>query len=216
MSNRIHILISAALLYGLCSSSSVAAEPSAEEWLEVGNHYWQQNDPQRAISAWSAAIEQNPELATAYFNRCIAQARLNDLRAALNDCTQAFMIDPQYASAWYYRGVLRSERLGDDAGSIADFDRALAIQPDLANAYFKRGNARLRSGDPAGAMQDYSKAIELQPGDADAHYNLGVLYAQKNDVAQAKRHFKIAAQLHGEQGNAEGKQRARQALDSFY
>ncbi|NHN36236.1 tetratricopeptide repeat protein [Pseudomaricurvus alcaniphilus] len=204
------------LLCGALLTSALAqAQPTAEEWLEVGNHFWSKGNTEQAIQAWSEAIQQDPKLATAHFNRCLGYARVDDVRAALNDCTRAFMLDPNYAAAYYYRGLLRSERLGDDRGSIADFDQALRLQPGMAAAYFKRGNARQRAGDPAGAIQDYQRAIELQPGDAEAYFNLGVVHAQQRATQAAKKALQQAANLYRQQGNQRGQKRALQALQSL-
>ena len=103
---------------------------------------------------------------------------------AIADYTQAITINPQYADAYYNRGVAKSA-LGDKAGAIADYNQAITINPQDAKTYYNRGNAKFVLGDKAGAIADYNQAITINPQYADAYNNRGNAKSELGDKAGA-------------------------------
>jgi tetratricopeptide (TPR) repeat protein len=80
-----------------------------------------------------------------------------DYQGAVAAFTQAIMLNPNDAQAYYNRGIARSS-LGDKQGEIADYNQALRINPNYAKAYYNRGVARSDLGDKQGAVADYDQA----------------------------------------------------------
>ena len=66
-------------------------------------------------------------------------------------------INPNHASAYYNRGLIRS-KLEDKQSAIADYTETVRINPNHAKAYKSRGNARSNFGDWQGAIGDYDRA----------------------------------------------------------
>jgi len=98
-----------------------------------------------------------------------------DYSKSLQYLTEAIRIDPNYAAAYYARG-LAYNNLGEYEKAIEDYTEAIRIDPNYAAAYFIRGltSEKVRS---FGELEDYTEAIRLDPNYADAYYARGIRYA---------------------------------------
>ena len=67
-----------------------------------------------------------PQLASAYYNRGIAKAKLKDYQGAIADFSKAIQLDPQLASAYYNRGIAK-QIVNDLDGACADWRKAAAL-----------------------------------------------------------------------------------------
>ena len=89
-----------------------------------------------------------------------------DLDKAIAEFNQAIRINPQYALAYFRRGIAYS-RKGDYARAIADFDRALQLSPDDSPnrplIHFERGMAYYRTEDFNRAVTDLEAAVRINP-----------------------------------------------------
>jgi len=91
-----------------------------------------------------------------------------DYETAIQEFTQAIEADPEFAEAYYLRGLVYAE---DDqlAAAEADLSQAIALQPDLVEAYYERGYLYLYDLErPEDALADYTAAIELDSDFAEA------------------------------------------------
>jgi tetratricopeptide (TPR) repeat protein len=95
-----------------------------------------------------------------------------DYQGAIQALNQAIVLNPNYADAYYNRGIARSS-LGDKKGAIADYNEALRINPNYAEAYYNRGNARSSLGDKKRAIADYDQALRINPNYAIVYINRG-------------------------------------------
>ena len=108
--------------------------------------------------------------------------------------TQAILLQPDYAVAYYNRGNARDDQ-GDLAGAIADYIEAIRIKPDYAEAYGNRGIARKAQGDLAGAIADYAEAIRIKPDFATAYNNRGIARKTQGDLASAIADYNEAIRI---------------------
>lgn len=95
--------------------------------------YHNMNELESAYDSYSKAIELNPKMIDAYYNR--AQALLHDknvddvkLNMALDDLQKAVELDPKFIDALYYCAVVQ-KKLGDYKGALENLDKVLAIDP---------------------------------------------------------------------------------------
>ncbi len=127
----------------------------------------------------------DPESAYAYRARAFAETRLENPKAALQDCARALAIEPDNAETYDQRGRLY---LTMESYALAemDFDRAIQLRPGAAAAYVRRGYARVKRGDLAAGVGDADTGVSLaRKAEASARPAPGLLWEAARVYAQA-------------------------------
>ena len=165
------------------------------EWIfQQGNFLMMLGQIDKAIEAYSHAIELNPNNVFAYNNRGVAYAVKDNYDPALEAFNKAIELNPNYAEAYNNRGIA-FEREGDFDRAIADHNTAIKLNSDYAEAYNNRGIAYDRKGDYDYAIRDYTTAIGLKPDYAGAYNNRGNAYRNKCNCDQAIDDLNMAIKL---------------------
>jgi tetratricopeptide (TPR) repeat protein len=112
---------------------------------------------QKAAAHAAPAVQEEELTAQQWFERGFAAT---DVDEQLRFFSEAIRLKPDYAKAFYNRGIARSDK-GDVDGALQDYSEAIRLQPDYASAFYNRGIARIEKGDVEGAQQDYNEAIRL-------------------------------------------------------
>jgi tetratricopeptide (TPR) repeat protein len=152
------------------------------------------------ITSLTAAIEQNPNDATAYNVRGTAYGQAGALREALADFTRAVEINPYYYQAYANRALIY-RRMNDDESAMADYGSAIAANPSYNVAYTGRGNIYRLRGQYDLALADFNRAIELNSVDPRAYHNRGLIFQALGNHTAAIADFTTAigfASLAGE------------------
>jgi len=149
-----------------------------------------------AIQGASAALQRDPQAATAYADRGLAYLRKGDLAPALEDLRQALRLQPQYAPALARRGRCYG-LLGELDKAMEDCEEALRLAPRLAEAYFARGQVWERQGEAEQALQDYQEALRHDAQAAEVHAAVGLLAWKQQETARALEAFDRALALGG-------------------
>lgn len=168
----------------------------------------------RALTFYSRAIELNPELYLAYYNRGTAQLHryalqpaeesllLATLNAAIADLSLVIKNRPGYVDAYYNRAYAYYERdePGDMDAALADLAYTLAFKADYVNAYYLRGLVHIRAGKGEQWVADFTQVLKLKPDENNAVSGLcwGYVVVQKPTDAlphcdEAVKHDKSGA-----------------------
>ena len=172
------------------------AEPqSFEAYDRRGTAKMQAGNRDGAVADFSKAIELDPQLAGAFFQKAGAKGQQAvDNRMALDDYRRLTGLDSGYVFAFDNRGLMKYIG-GDYRGAIADFSAAIVIDPENPLPYKHRGYARHDLRDYDGAISDYSKALELDPKAGDVYRNRALARKQSGDEDGALADLKDAAML---------------------
>ncbi len=127
-------------------------------------------------------------------DRAVAQARLGQVKLAIEDFNRAVQLFPEHAPIYNNRGSLLFS-VGLVREAVKDFDRAILLSPSYAAALNNRAAAHLNLGKPALAIADYSRAIELLPQAAAPLVGRGRAYLAQNLPHAAIRDFSRAVNV---------------------
>ena len=190
--------VSALLVTSIFALSNISL---AQSHRALDQQCYEGDVPERVIVACSAVIANHPsdkhDLATAFKNRANAYDDKHKHELALNDYTQAIMLDPQDADIFNSRGTTWSA-LRQYARAIEDFSRALELKPGLAMAVSNRCFAKALSGQLDDALADCNEALRLQPRSPDAMSSRAFVYLKMKRPEQAIHDYDAALALRGD------------------
>ncbi len=128
---------------------------------KLGNLEYAAGKHKKAVIRYDDALQRNPDLAYAYYNRGIAKEYLGDTKGAIEDYDMAIKLNPEFANIYCNRGNAKDD-LGDTKGAIEDYDMAIRLNPEHAYAYYNRGIAKKALGQQEAAKADFAKAKKLK------------------------------------------------------
>jgi tetratricopeptide (TPR) repeat protein len=158
--------------------------PALVEARRRGDALLRNQDHERAIAAYTEALEDDPNDSLSLQGRGLAAYGKGDHAAAIADFDAALQLQPEMPTVLNNRGIARLAN-GDMAGALADFDTAARLDPGYSVVRFNRGRARAQAGDLVAALADYNEAIRLDPGFARA-------YKARADAHAARESFELA------------------------
>ncbi len=136
---------------------------SASAWADDFALCAQGDEPKLKLAGCSRLIARDPQLATAYVGRALAQAALGEADKAIDDYSRALVLDPRLTVAHYNRG-LTFLSIDQPALAASDFDIAIASDANDATAFNGRAMAYASLGRFDLAEADFARAIEIDPG----------------------------------------------------
>ncbi|CAE6853701.1 tetratricopeptide repeat protein [Paraburkholderia domus] len=104
---------------------------------------------------------------------------------------EALALDPAYAKALHYFGVLQHQR-GDHVFAAELMSEALKLDRTDATCWSNRGLVAAALGHPNEAMICYDQALQLQPDFADARNNFGVALQAQGAFDEAVGQYQLA------------------------
>jgi DNA-binding winged helix-turn-helix (wHTH) protein/TolB-like protein len=124
------------------------------------------------------------------------------VRDARRFLDQALAIDPDYAAAWAFLGIVNTVDIGlhltgewdrsRGAEALAQVQRAVTLQPDLPMAYAALADAQGLLGNFDAALAAAQQCLRLSPNDAVCFYVLGSAQLRLGQVESAVRNFEQA------------------------
>ena len=135
--------------------------------LEKGNNFYFRKDYQNAVSAYTNAINIQPNFAEAYNNRGNCYVILKQFQPALQDLQTAVNYNKVDARIYNNLGNVYLET-EDYHAAINSYTKAINLNPNLFTAYFNRALAYSYSNRFKEALPDAQRAMQLNPSDNDA------------------------------------------------
>jgi tetratricopeptide (TPR) repeat protein len=154
----------------------------------------QHGDYERAIAAFTRALQIDPNLAGAYIKRGNVHSDQGDYDRAIADYTAAVRVEPKNALAYQNRGLAHAKK-GDFDAVLADCEKALALDPKLASAHFIRATAYSSKGDRQRAITEFNLALRLDPKNALAYNGRGMTHADAEDYDKSIADYTAALRL---------------------
>ena len=137
-----------------------------------------------------------------FFDRGLDKRKKGDNQGAIEDYTKAIELNPDYATAYYNRGIAHSD-LKEYQQAIADYTESIRLKnPELWVPYNGRGIAHSDLKEYQKAIADYSKAIELNPDYATAYYNRGIAHSDLKEYQKAIADYSKVIELNPDYANA--------------
>ncbi|XP_062131655.1 RNA polymerase II-associated protein 3 [Drosophila sulfurigaster albostrigata] len=117
----------------------------ANDIKDRGNNYVKQADYERAIEAYTEAVEVYPYDAIYFINRALCHLKLERYGNCVDDCESAIALDKTCVKA-YYRRMQANESLGNNMEALKDCTTVLTLDPKNIEAKrsLERINDRLR------------------------------------------------------------------------
>ena len=149
------------------------------DWMLLatrGDLYLKAGRLDKAIADYTAAIEEIPDMAYAYYKRGWCQEMKGEREKALEDYNLGIDIDPDYP----YLHLMRGELLlgsGDREASEKDFE-AVVQKDTIPSGESCRHYALHFLGKDAEAQEWMDKVIAAEPDDPGNHYDRACLYAR--------------------------------------
>jgi len=120
---------------------------------------------------YQQAIDEKNNLAVAYYNLAVIEARLKETDKAIDSATQALNIDQQNLNYRYNLGVLYQLRAKDDDEKKAEdiFTNILSAKENLIDVRLNLGLLYEKQGKRDAALREYQKILEFLPADAEGN-----------------------------------------------
>ena len=186
--------------------SSTDKKTSAAFYFARGLNFALVQDLNSALEDMTFAIDADPALLLAYFER--ANLRFRKINVEYDAKMNAEDDEKQASAAGMssirnntinkpMKGLVLGEKaFGTDYDLVMrDYDKVLSLDPKFIYAWFNRGNIRCMQRDYRNAIIDYTKAIELNPDFADAWFNRGITQIYLGDREQGIADLRMAGQL---------------------
>lgn len=167
--------------------------------LEIGDFYLQRaNEPDKAITAYKAALALNADHAGAHFGLGSALANTGKIDQAVKEFQEAGKLAPDNPLPHFALGRIHMARKQLEEARES-FDQAIHAQPKFVQAYMARGDVSIIQKQDAKALKDYEAARTLAPGIPGLHVKLGLLHERNKRFDQAIDSFRTAISLNPKQ-----------------
>ncbi len=167
---------------------------TVHNYTTMGRIYRREGKYDKAIEAYTAAIDLSPKEADIYIFRGYCYDELGEYSKAVKDYTKAIEHDPQLAVAYSNRGRIYLN-MEDYQKALNDFIKAIALKPDFANAYNNRGYTYSSMGEYQKAINDLTKAIDINPQFPNPYKHMGTLKYKCEEYDQALEYLNKAINL---------------------
>lgn len=123
--------VSSELSSQIAAFAKKAAEnpTDAENWIQLGNNYFDSNQFAKAIDAYGKALELNPKNANVWTDLGVMYRRSGKPQEAIKAFDRAISINPKHEVSRFNKGVVLLHDLDDTAGAIQAWEDLIAVNP---------------------------------------------------------------------------------------
>ena len=118
--------------------AKVTSNPNdGQSWLQLGHLYYDSNQPEKAIGAYTKTLELQPGDANLYTDLGVMYRRVDKPETAIEMFNKAIEIDALHEFSRLNKGIVLLYDLNDPEGAFASWEEVLKINP---NAQIANGN----------------------------------------------------------------------------
>jgi tetratricopeptide (TPR) repeat protein len=150
--------------------------PPYTYYIGVGDAYTDRQQFALAVTAYTCAIDAQPDFASGYARRGYAHTALADSEAALADFNRALDLDESLLEAYINRGILYT-RVGNYGLAIGDFTLVLSFDPQNSIGLQNRAMVHAIEGNYDQALADLEQAIAVVPDDPAPYAARAAIYS---------------------------------------
>ena len=133
----------------LSLEAEVTANPeNFQSWVRLGHLYYDHNEPEKAIGAYTKSLEFHSGDANLLTDLGVMYRRTKQLEKAIDSFDQAIAMDPGHLPSRFNKGIVMMYDLNDPDGAIVVWEELLAINPQ----------AKTANGEPISSFLDKIKA----------------------------------------------------------
>ena len=115
----------------LALEKEVVAHPdNIEAWTQLGNYYFDSDNPGKAIEAYSKSLALNPNNADVLTDLGVMYRRNGNPKEAIAAFDRATAVDPSHPTARFNRGIVQLYDLKDRDGAIKTWEELVKLHPD--------------------------------------------------------------------------------------
>ena len=167
---------------------------TVHNYAVMGRIYKREGKYDKAIEAYTAAIDLSPKDSGNYYNRGDVYFELKEYDKAVEDYSEVIELDSKHYDAYNSRGYCYYE-LGNHAKAIKDYTKAIELNPGFEIAYNNRGTTYLNIREYQKAFNDLTKAIELAPQIPNPYKHMGTLKYECQEYEEALEYLNKAIDL---------------------
>jgi len=171
----------------------VRTSPTAANRINLSLAYINDNQPGRAIPVLNSIIGEDEKNALAWNNLCVANTMLSAYKTAIEDCTRALQIAPDFQLARNNLKWVEDENRKAIVAITAQ-EQVAPARRDAAS-YMAEGLDDLHIGNYDQAIKAWQRTLDLDPKNALAANNIGTAYMLSKQSATAKSWFVKALAL---------------------
>jgi superkiller protein 3 len=176
-----------------------ASQPDDPDSLTAqGMEYMQKGDAGRAVKAFAAAVELDPQHGQAWYGKGCAHGELGQHDEAIHAYEQSAQFAGERAGLPLFNLGNLYQELEQPQAAVRCFLQAVQADPTMADAWINLGRLVDDSGEHGAAIEYYDIALQLAPDDVTAWSNRGNSLRSLERFEEGLASYRKALELDGD------------------